>query len=333
MTHAGWYLLIHQLPPKPLYLRAKVRQRLARVGALALKNSVYVLPRRGDCLEDFEWIAQEAVAGGGDAWVSQGSFLAGVTNEELVKRFQDERRADYQSLSAEIEQALAALKHRSGSRPPESEIASKVERLKKRLAEIQEIDFFPAASGKTAAAALNRLERAARPQKRPPGGPPVRHADLLGKTWITRPGIKVDRIATAWLVRRFIDPHARFRFADPKTAAPGEIRFDTMPGDVTHEGDRCTFETLVARAGITDPAIREIAEIVHDVDLKDGKFTRADAAGVQRLVAGLILAHPEDEARLSRGFALFDDLHSSFAQAAGAGGAPPGKKPFKGGPR
>src|SRR2546428_11905029 len=97
-----WYLLIHQLPPEPLYLRAKIRQRLTRIGAVALKNAVYVLPRREECLEDFQWIVEEAVAGGGEAYVCEAEFLEGKTEQALVDQFRAERNADYAALGNEI---------------------------------------------------------------------------------------------------------------------------------------------------------------------------------------------------------------------------------------
>jgi hypothetical protein len=313
-SSGGWYLLIHSIPPKPLYLRAKVRQRLSRAGAVALKNSVYVLPREGGRLVDLEGIVAEIASGGGEAWISEGSFVAGVSDDEIVRRFRAERRADYAALAKELDDALASLKHRGRSEPPEKKASSRLEKLRARLAEIAAIDFFPDASARSAAAALRRLEHALRPRRRSSPSP-ARHADLIGKTWVTRRGVQIDRIASAWLVRRFIDANARFRFVDPKDPriVPGEIRFDMMPGDITHEGDRCTFETLVARAGVSDPWVREIAEIVHDVDLGDGKYARPDAAGVKRLLMGIALGHSKDEDRLARGFALFDDLYGSFA--------------------
>jgi hypothetical protein len=293
----AWYLLIHQLPPHPLYLRAKIRQRLSRVGAVALKNAVYVLPRREDCLEDFQWIAQEAVAGGGEAYVCEAAFLEARTDEALIEQFRAERESEYRVL----EKSIGA-----GSRKKEDQTAL-LSRARKRFDEIAHIDFFGAPGQRRVAARLEVLSRAS-PLPRSAG-----RAGLTGRTWTTRRGVHIDRIASAWLIRRFVDPRARFRFADSKEpAAPGELRFDMVGGDFTHEGDRCTFETILARTRVRDRGLSEIAEIVHDVDLKDGKFGRPEAAGLERLLTGLVLANPEDGARLDRGFALFDDLYRSF---------------------
>ncbi len=311
----GWYLLIHQLPPKPLYLRAKIRQRLERVGAIPLKKSVYVLPRTEDALEDLQWIAQEAVAGGGEAYVCEADFNFGVKAEELVARFRRARTADFEALASETRALLrpSVRGHRKG---PADDLAARLARLKKRFEELTAVDFFDTPARHEAEMALHSLEERVRPAGAPAGGAAgaKERPGMTGRTWVTRSGIHIDRIASAWLVRRFIDPEARFRFvpAGTKDFASGEIRFDMVGGDYTHEGDRCTFETLVARFGITDAAVGEIARIVHDVDVKDAKFGRPDAPGIQQLVLGLVLAHPEDETRLERGFALFDDLHRSF---------------------
>lgn len=138
--------------------------------------------------------------------------------------------------------------------------------------------------------------------------------ELRGKTWVTRPGVKIDRMASAWFIRRFIDPRARFRFVDP--ASPkrdGEIRFDMTGGDFTHVRDRCTLETLVARVGLPDKGVRAIAEIVHDLDLKDAKFKRPETAGVKVLLDGLMARTSGDEERIDRAMSVFDDLHEATA--------------------
>jgi hypothetical protein len=296
-----WYLLIHQLPPEPLYLRAKIRQRLSRVGAVALKNAVYVLPRREECLEDFQWMVEAAVAGGGEAYVCEAEFLGGKTEQALVDQFRAERDADYAALVEET---------RGWKREEDKDLPSRAARARKRLEEIRRIDFFDAPRRREAEKRVADLDAASR---RPPrrGGPG--RTSLVGRIWVTRRGIHIDRIASAWLIRRFVDPRARFRFVDPKEPPRREeVRFDMVGGDFSHEGDRCTFETLVARTGLIDRALAEVGEIVHDIDLKDDKFGRPEAPGIERLITGLALANPRDEARLERGLVLFDELYRSF---------------------
>jgi hypothetical protein len=329
-----WCLLIHLLPPKPLYLRARIRQRLAQVGAVALKNSVYVLPHSESCIEDFQWIAEEAVAGGGEAFLCAADFLGRPADSEIEERFRRERAAEYQEISGQARDLLRQARRGGAAVPAEAELAARASRLGKRLAGVIALDFFAAPERAATEEILRQLE--ARLREGHPSPTVTRagrrsFAELAGLTWVTRKGVLVDRIASAWLIRRFVDPVARFRFADSQSpaAGPGEVRFDTVGGEFTHQADRCTFETLVARLDLADPALAEVAEIVHDIDLKDGKFGRADAPGILQLVTGLVLAHPEDLDRLDRGFALFDDLYASFRrglpQAALAGRGAPAK--------
>jgi|SRR5580693_7165516 hypothetical protein len=313
-----WCLLIHQLPPKPLYLRARIRQRLARVGAVALKNSVYVLPCSESSVEDFEWVAEEARAGGGEAFLCTAEFLGRPTEEDIEERFRLQCGADYEEISAQARELLRQARRGGARVRAEGDLSARTNRLKKRLGEVRALDFF-AAPGRAAAEALvgqleTRLQAGAVPAPISTAAGARRLAELVGLTWVTRQGVHVDRIGSAWLIRRFIDPQARFRFADAQSpeAAPGEVRFDTLGGEFTHEGDRCTFETLVARIGLRDPAVLQIAEIVHDIDLKDARFGRPEAPGIGQLVNGLALAHGDDLDRFDRGFALFDDLYESF---------------------
>jgi hypothetical protein len=146
----------------------------------------------------------------------------------------------------------------------------------------------------------------------------VRRDEYRGRTWVTRSGIKVDRMASAWLIRKFIDPQARFKFVPAKGYVPqkNEVRFDMFEAEFTHDGDLCTFEVLVERFGLADPALRPIAEIVHDVDVKDAKYGREEAPGIGQVVAGIAAAHPDDEARLERGSALFEDMYALHSGAS-----------------
>ena len=329
---ASWYLLIHQLPPRPLYLRARIRQRLDRLGAVALKNSVYVLPARGSSLEDLEWVAQEAVTGGGEAYVCAAEFVVGLEAEDLRERFRERRAADYAELVAAVRTVLDAV--RSRGRRAADDAASRLPRLKRRLQEIVALDFFDSPARAQAEAAVAALESRVHPvsAKTAPGHG---RRSLVGKTWITRRGVYVDRIASAWLVRRFVDPDARFRFVDAETtpAREGEVRFDMVGGEFTHRGERCTFEDLVAELDLRQPGLADLAEIVHDIDLKDARFARPEATGVEQMIAGLCRAHPADADRLERGFQLFDDLHRAYAppkRGAMKGTQPPKRGAMKG---
>ncbi len=301
---SGWYLLTHNVPPRPLYLRAKIRQRLAQVGAVALKNSVYLLPKSDDALEDFQWIAEEVISGGGSAHIAEASFVT-PANEEIVQLFQQERDADYEAVVAEAREAR--------KRGRAADMPSAAARLSKRLEEIRRIDFFDAPGRSAAEEAVNALgARAAGKEK---SRMLKVHPELTGRTWVTRPGVKVDRIATAWFIRRFIDPKAKFRFATPDSRfAKDEIRFDMVGGEYTHDGDRCTFESLVRAVGLPDRGVKAIGEIVHDLDLKDGKFGRPEAAGIARMIEGLAARYPNDDDRLEKGFAMFDDLHEAMTK-------------------
>ncbi len=310
-----WLLLIHQIPPKPDYFRVRVGRRLARVGAVAIKNSVYVLPATEQGMEDFQWILREIVEGGGDASICRSSFVDGLTDAEIEQLFHQARSRDYEDIEAEARAILKALAARARV-PTErrAEVDEALARLRKRFTAVAKIDFFETDGRRNASDALKEIEE----RLRPPAVQPltqtwsVEREQLRGRTWVTRQGVFVDRIASAWLIRRFVDAEARFKFVAPQGYRPkaGELRFDMFDAEYTHEGDRCTFETLLHRFSLDDSALAEIAEIVHDIDLKDGKFDREDAAGIERVVAGIAAAYPEDGVRLERGAQLFEELYA-----------------------
>ena len=307
-----WLILVHRIPPRPLYLRAKMRQRLADVGALAVKNSVYLLPHGADALEDLQWIDQEIVAGGGDAHLFTGDFVDGVASEAAVAQFREARNTDYDALVADAREAMKGAR----SAAAVADLAAAHARLLRRFEEIKRIDFFEAERRADAEEALATIEARLKKDHKEETRMLKANAQLRGKTWATRPGVKIDRIASAWFIRRFVDPKARFRFVDPNSPKKeGELRFDMVGGDFTHEKDRCTLETLIGRVGLPDKGVRAIAEIVHDLDLKDGKFGRAEAAGVRMMVEGLIARTDDDEERIERGLAIFDDLHEALGKA------------------
>jgi hypothetical protein len=283
---------------------------------VSIKNSVYALPKTDQTQEDLQWILREIVAGGGDASLCEARFIEGLSDEELEAMFQSAREADYRELVEELrnmaEEIPATTAAKTGSEP-----AIDLSGVKRRLAELIAIDFFGAPGRETAEGLISGIERHMRGKSFSVTGEALSAAErreLLNKTWVTRKGVYVDRMASAWLIRRFIDPNAEFKFVPSKGYQPlaGEVRFDMFEAEFTHEGERCTFEVLIDRMGLIDPALQPIAEIVHDIDLKEPKFKREETIGIERLIAGIAMAHKQDEARLIRSAAVFDDLYEYF---------------------
>jgi hypothetical protein len=319
---ARWILLIHSIAPRPHYLRVKVGRRLQKVGAIAVKNSVYALPASEAAREDLEWIAHEITAEGGEASLCEARFIGGLTDDAIEAQFRAARQRDYAALAKaarRIVDGLSATSRLSSARRARVERA--LSRIRKRAEEIVAIDHFGAAGRLALDGLLRTADDKLRPPKAPgPGGTPDLPSlrQVRGRTWVTRKGIHVDRIASAWLIRRFIDPEATLKYVEARGYAPaaGELRFDMFDAEFTHEGDLCTFEVLLARWGSGDAALRRIADLVHDVDLRDGKFGREETDGFTALITGICLQHRDDGARLDAGSALLDALHRTFQQRA-----------------
>jgi hypothetical protein len=311
----GWLLLIHQIPPKPSYFRVKIWRRLQKLGAVAIKNSVYALPSSEQAQEDLNWVLREIVEGGGDASLVEARLIEGLNDEQVREMFRAARDADYQAVADEIRQVAHGLPRKGEIGEKRGEIEAAVARLQKRVADIAAIDFFHARSQEAVDGLLKELEQKLATRE-PEKGATAREAvkKPRGATWVTRTGIHVDRMASAWLIRRFIDPEAKFKFVAAREYRhqPGELRFDMFDGEFTHQGELCSFEVLLARFEITDVALRPIAEIIHDIDLKDEKYGRADNAGFEHLINGIAMAHSKDELRLQRASAVLDDLYEYF---------------------
>jgi hypothetical protein len=309
---------MHQLPPKPDYFRVKIWRRLQRMGAVAIKSSVYALPRTDQTTEQFQWILREIVAGGGEGSVCEAAFLDGLSDAQIEALFRGAREADYAAVSEEIDELLRrAPSARALEDPVRSELETAVVRLGRRLTEIAAIDFLSTPARQVAASALERLEARVRPSPdRRPKASTAAARPGANHLWVTRRGVYIDRIASAWLIRRFIDRRARFRFVEegPDGYLPraGEVRFDMFAGEYTHEGDRCTFETLLARFGLDQPGLLAIGEMVHDIDLRDGRFGRPETAGLERLIDGIARRNARDEDRITRGAAVLEEFYAAF---------------------
>lgn len=309
---APWLLLIHQLPAKPAYLRVKIWRRLQALGAVAVKNAVYTLPNGPEAQEDLEWLLREIIEGGGEGFVCEARLIDGLDDRQVRALFDQARAADYATLADEA-RGLAHEVRAAADPRTRLDAKAQLARLKARRDQAAAIDFFGAPGRESVEGLLAALElelAEAAPEPEASSAP----ESWRGRVWVTREGMHVDRMATAWLVRRFLDPDARFKFVPAKGYRPerGELRFDMFEAELTHEGDRCTFEVLRDRAGLDDPALQVIGEIVHDIDLKDGKFARTETAGIAALIAGICALTSDDEERLRRGDAVFDELYHHF---------------------
>lgn len=325
-----WLLFVHQLPASPSNLRVRTWRRLQQLGAIPVKQAVYALPDTAAAREDFEWLATEVKGAGGEATVFAAHHVDAWSDDALVEEFRRTRQESYSALTAEIEGVLkraGARRRARGTRAPA--LARLAEGFRHRLSALEQIDFFGSAGGDRVRALLTELEERTQASARGAVTPaPAGEIDATSyqrRLWVTRPRPGVDRMASAWLIRRFIDPHARFSFAADRDTlpTPDAVPFDMFGVAFGHHGEACTFETLCAVFRIADPAVSRLAAIVHDLDLKDGRFGASDAPTVGSLIDGLQLAHGDDAALLEQGITLFDAMYRAFAHAMRAPGPRP----------
>jgi hypothetical protein len=317
-----WLLFVHQLPSQPSNLRVTTWRRLQQIGAIPLKQAVYALPDSPDAREDLEWLKTEVKAAGGDASVFGADNIDAWSDDALVEEFRRARQNTYDELARDVEQAV---KRASRARRPRGRRAPAVRRLldrfRDRLVAAERIDFFGSAGRDRVLTLLRQLEERIAAPGQPPAASgtdlPGRLTSFQGRLWITRPRPGVDRMASAWLIRRFIDRQARFGFAADRTSVPDRgVPFDMFGVEFSHQGESCTFETLCAVFNIQGPVLSRIAAIVHDLDLKDGRFGASECHTVGAIIEGLQLAYQDDDALLMQGMTLFDSLYRSFEQSS-----------------
>jgi hypothetical protein len=316
-----WLLFAHQLPTTPSNLRVRTWRRLQQIGALPVKQALYVLPDSPNAREDFEWLKTEIEGAGGQASVFAADTVDTWSHDALVDEFRRACQDAYTRISRDAEQVL----RRSGARSRRAGMPSRrlVRQLRERLTAIERVDFFGSAGRDRVIALVRQVE------ERASGTPRVATStsssdvprSYSGQLWVTRPRPGVDRMASAWLIRRFIDSKARFAFVADRNAVPADgTPFDMFGVEFSHRGEGCTFETLCTVFGIQEPAVARLAEIVHDLDLKDSRFGAAEAATVGTIIDGLQLAHTDDQRLLEQGSELFDALYRAFEQSARSAG-------------
>ena len=295
----SWVLLLYSLPTKRSAERMAVWRRLKKLGAAQLTTSAYLLPNLPAQHEHFQWLAKRIRDSGGDSTLVRAQEIEGLTEAKVISLFNSARDQEYVALEKALQSFLT-----TGKKSTLEIAAVELDRLTRQFRELREIDFFDSPRGQEVAMLLKRAEGA--PKKTLPR---LYTKDYRGKIWQTRPRPEIDRVGSAWLIRKFIDPAAKFVFASASPSCSDTIPFDMLDAEFSHEGDRCTFETFVRRFAIDDTAVRKIGEMIHDADLDDAKFQRVECIGIDRVLKGWSKTEMGDDEILAAGFKCFDGLY------------------------
>ena len=303
MDSVSWLLLLYGLPTHRSSDRVNLWRKLKKFGALALKTSAYVLPDQPSHYERFQWLATQIRDAGGDATLIRVTAIEGLSTDQIIALFNDARARDYEELSQSLR---VYLRRHRGKRRRDGDDA--LEKLEQRLQEIRGIDYFDCPAGHDTNLLLKQAQGLFAPKAKLTERLDAKQ--FTGKTWLTRPRPEIDRVGSAWLVRKFIDPKAKFVFANTPSRHRQALPFDMADVEFSHHGTDCTFETLLKRFGIEDDAAEQIAEMIHDADLEDEKFHRYECIGLDRVFKGWAKLGLRDEEILAKGFECFEALYT-----------------------
>ena len=304
-SSVGWLLLTFTLPTKRASQRVEVWRKLQRYGTVPLGNSGYLLPINTVNEERFQWLATAIRKYGGDASIVHVQGIDNISTPQLIGRFGEARAREYQELIRQVDE-FSAL-------PLQKRSVGRLSRLRSRFQEIVEVDFFDSPLQRRAGELLAKAD-AARVTTRKPETPKIDPQDYKSRVWVTRPRPGVDRSASAWLIRGFIDSKARFAFAPEEKVPDASVPFDMFHDrGFGHRGDDCTFETLTKEFRIRDRRVKIISEIIHDADLADQKFGRKEGYGIDEVLKGWARQGVSDQDLLDRGMQLMEGLYHSLA--------------------
>ena len=299
-----WLLLVFSLPAGSASQRVQIWRKLQRYGMLALRSSGHVLPNTAVNQERMEWLATAIRTYKGQASVVQVQGFDDLPSQRLKQLFVEARSREYHKLLHEVKKVLALSPWR---RP-----GGRMNRIRRRFLELQNIDFF----GNPLRTKVENLLAQADKADTQTAGRKARgkSGEYVNRLWITRPRPGIDRVSSAWLIRRFIDPKARFIFGAEPSALAEAIPFDMFcPQGFGHRGEDCTFETLQKEFSIRDGRVKRIAQIIHDADLGDEKFGRLEGQGLDKVLNGWAKQDLPDDELLKRGMDLIEGLYEALA--------------------
>jgi hypothetical protein len=316
-----WLLIFYSVPSHPVSNRMKIWRKLAKAGAVQLKGSVYILPATEEHEEFLQWLIGEVKSMGGDGAFVRTAEIRTMTNADIRRLFTTQADEEYHRLEKALDVLERKIQNvRIGTKSKEDKrLADQATKFTKEFEAVRKRDYFESSTGSILKKRIHVLEASLQDAsgKAPEGASSIvvrRTQDYQGKTWATRKNPFVDRMASAWLIKRFIDPKASFVFIDERDIASLDnttVAFDVRGAAFTHVGDLCTFEVFVRSFGIKDKAVKSIAEIVHDLDVKDDKYGKPEAAGVEDILSGIRKTAKNDVDGLERGMAAFEMLYQS----------------------
>jgi hypothetical protein len=316
-----WIFLVHQMQTLNSRERVKIWRLTKKIGAVLYRNSVYVLPYSEERLEDFQWLCQQIKDSKGEASIFISELPDEEENRALRSLFERSREEDYEAILASAENLLERIRlakeKQSLSDPILKKLAKEAKHLTDSFADIERIDFFSPRLGKEVRSTLEQITNhlaSSKPQEEFLA--PLKYYPRKAfhrKVWATREHIHIDRLCSAWLVQRFIDPQARFVFAPESNLPKDVVLFDVFGAEFSHHGDDCTFETLLKSFQLKDKALTAIAEIIHDVDMKDHKFGRPESAGLDAVIRALSDFFKDDYKVLEVGSVILDALYAYFS--------------------
>jgi len=319
----GWLLFFYTVPSKPVSGRMKVWRKLLKSGAVPLKGAVYILPFNDEHYEFLQWLVSDISGMNGEAAFVKIDKVDTMKDQEIIALFNRQRASEYKGIAnalEDVERRISSIR-KGGKQQAAQDISGQLVRLRKEFEEIQKTDFFSSKEGLALSARINQTDAEIRrhagadEKKKKSAAIPLRSPDdYHGKIWVTRKRPFVDRMASAWLIRKFIAKDATFDFMDEKEmAVPGRnsVTIDVRGGEFTHSGELCTFEVLIKAFGLRDKTVKKIAEIVHDLDMKDGKYKSPEAKGLEDILIGIRKTAKDDKDMLDRGMTVFEMLYVS----------------------
>ena len=311
MHFMEWIVFSYSLPSSANSSRVALWRRLRRLGAVSPTGSVYILPAHNDCVESLQWLAQEIQQAEGEALVMRVSLFEGLDDTQLIALFNQARQEEYE----EIGRQLADLESQIMVADEEVQTAvfqKSLHKLQKQQIEVARIDYFQCPQGTAVSAQLNRIKQQLAPDNTSPQIATAIISQYQNKQWATRPRPHVDRLACAWLIRHYLNPNATIRYATESNS--GEVGFDMDGAEFSHQGNLCTFEVMLQTFQLNETALSLLAEIVHEIDLRDGRYQRPETDGIDATLRGWLLAGMPDNELEVHGIALFDGLYAVLSQ-------------------